>query len=167
MRTSGSTTSRSLSSSNSEDESSQATSTTSPLVLPKLDPKLGQGQNTKMLVGPAMSIDKPGGKRVRRIRSASMSMTSETGSGAAVADQDERLKLTHSFKTRGFKANSKDFIQEPFTTLEEMFRKLPESIGFNIEMSMFNVHHGFTVFTLQKFFLFLLMTLRISNAMGS
>ena len=84
-----------------------------------------------------MSIDRPGGKRIRRARSASMSMTSETSIGGAVADREERLKLTHSFKSRGFKANSKDFIQEPFTTLEEMFKKLPESIGFNIEMSMF------------------------------
>ena len=89
-----------------------------------------------MLTGPALSVDKPSGKRIRRVRSASMSMTSESGSGAVTLDRDDRLKLTHSFKTRGFKANSKEFIQEPFTTLEEMFRKLPHSIGFNIEMSM-------------------------------
>lgn len=37
---------------------------------------------------------------------------------------------------RAFKGNSRgDFIQEQFTTLEEMFKKLPEQIGFNIEMS--------------------------------
>ena len=134
MRSSGSVTSSSLS--NSEDESSQATSTTSPLILPKPEPKVGLGQGSKILTGPAMNVDKPGGKRIRRVRSASMSMTSESGSGGVALDRDDRLKLTHSFKSRGFKANSKDFIQEPFTTLEEMFRKLPDYIGFNIEMSM-------------------------------
>ena len=48
----------------------------------------------------------------------------------------ERMKHTRDFKIKGFKGNSRgDFIQAPFTTLEEMFRKLPQSIGFNIEMS--------------------------------
>lgn len=122
--------------SNSEDESSQATSTTSPLILPKPEAKVGQGQSSKMLTGPALSVEKPSGKRIPRVRSASMSMTSESSAVGVALDRDERLKLTHSFKSRGFKANSKDFIQEPFTTLEEMFRKLPRSIGFNIEMSM-------------------------------
>ena len=110
------------------------------MILPKNDSKSGQGHDSKLLAGPAISVERPGGKRMRRTRSASVSKTSESGVGngalSTVADRDERLKLTHSFKTRGFKANSKDFIQEPFTTLEEMFRKLPESIGFNIEMSM-------------------------------
>ena len=49
----------------------------------------------------------------------------------------ERMKHTRTFKEKGFKANSRgNFIQAPFTTLEEMFQALPESIGFNIEMSM-------------------------------
>lgn len=52
-------------------------------------------------------------------------------------DTSERMKHTRDFKKRGFKANSRGhFIQAPFTTLEEMFKKLPLSIGFNIEMSM-------------------------------
>ena len=47
----------------------------------------------------------------------------------------ERMKHTRDFKKKGFKGNSRgQFIQAPFTTLEEMFKKLPESIGFNIEM---------------------------------
>ena len=47
----------------------------------------------------------------------------------------ERMKHTRDFKQKGFKGNSRgNFIQAPFTTLEEMFKKLPESIGFNIEM---------------------------------
>ena len=55
------------------------------------------------------------------------------------SDMSERMKHTRDFKIKGFKGNSRgNFIQAPFTTLEEMFKKLPESIGFNIEMSMFN-----------------------------
>ena len=51
-------------------------------------------------------------------------------------DMSERMKHTKDFKKKGFKANSRgNFIQAPFTTLEEMFKKLPENIGFNIEMS--------------------------------
>lgn len=51
------------------------------------------------------------------------------------AQQNERIKHTRDFKEKGFKGNSRgSFIQEPFTTLEEMFKKLPESTGFNIEM---------------------------------
>ena len=52
------------------------------------------------------------------------------------SEMSERMKHTRDFKQKGFKGNSRgNFIQAPFTTLEEMFRKLPESIGFNIEMS--------------------------------
>lgn len=51
------------------------------------------------------------------------------------ADMSERMKHTRDFKQKGFKANSRgNFVQAPFTTLEEMFRTLPESISFNIEM---------------------------------
>lgn len=52
-------------------------------------------------------------------------------------DMGERMKHTRDFKRDGFKPNSRgNFIQAPFTTLEEMFRTLPESVGFNIEMSV-------------------------------
>ena len=48
------------------------------------------------------------------------------------------MKHTRDFKIKGFKGNSRgNVIQAPFTTLEEMFKKLPESVGFNIEMSTF------------------------------
>ena len=51
-------------------------------------------------------------------------------------DMSEKMKHTRDYKQKGFKGNSRgDFIQEQFTTLEEMFKKLPEQIGFNIEMS--------------------------------
>lgn len=51
-------------------------------------------------------------------------------------DMSERMKHTRDFKIKGYKGNSRgNFIQAPFTTLEEMFKKLPSSIGFNVEMS--------------------------------
>lgn len=54
----------------------------------------------------------------------------------ASTDMSEKMKHTRAFKMNGYKANSRGHcIQAPFTTLEEMFKKLPESIGFNIEMS--------------------------------
>ena len=59
------------------------------------------------------------------------------------SDMSERMKHTRDFKQKGFKANSRgNFIQAPFTTLEEMFKKLPESIGFNIEMKYPMLHES-------------------------
>lgn len=50
-------------------------------------------------------------------------------------DLRERMKHTRDYKKKGFKGNLRgEFIQSSFTTLEEMFRKLPEDISFNIEM---------------------------------
>ena len=50
-------------------------------------------------------------------------------------DMSERMKHTRDFKLKGFKGNSRgNFIQAPFTTLEEMLKRLPQHIGFNIEM---------------------------------
>ena len=52
----------------------------------------------------------------------------------------ERMRHTRDMKVKGYKGNSRgNFIQEPFTTLETMFKKLDESIGFNIEMSTFAI----------------------------
>lgn len=51
------------------------------------------------------------------------------------ADMDEKMKHTRDFKAKGYKANTRGkFIQAPFTTLEEMFKKVPVDVGFNIEM---------------------------------
>ena len=56
---------------------------------------------------------------------------------------NERMKNTRDFKSKGFKANSRgNFIQAPFTTLEEMFITLPEHIGFNIEMKYPMLHES-------------------------
>ena len=58
-------------------------------------------------------------------------------------DMNERMKNTRDFKAKGFKANSRgNFIQAPFTTLEEIFIKLPEHIGFNIEMKYPMLHES-------------------------
>ncbi|KAI1780787.1 glycerophosphodiester phosphodiesterase GDE1 [Hypoxylon cercidicola] len=48
---------------------------------------------------------------------------------------DERMKYTLNFKQKGYKANTRgNFVQAPFATLEELFKKIPENVGFNIEM---------------------------------
>ena len=50
-------------------------------------------------------------------------------------DIRERMKHTRDFKEKGFKGNSRgDSIQQPFTTLEEILKKLPLDVGINIEM---------------------------------
>ena len=60
-----------------------------------------------------------------------------------LSDMSERMKNTRDFKEKGFKANSRgNFIQAPFTTLEEMFIKLSEHIGFNIEMKYPMLHES-------------------------
>ena len=65
-----------------------------------------------------------------RQRARSLDTTSQSST-----TMPERMKHTRDFKMKGFKGNSRgDFIQAPFTTLEEMLRKLPSHIGFNIEM---------------------------------
>ncbi|PCH04609.1 Glycerophosphoryl diester phosphodiesterase [Penicillium occitanis (nom. inval.)] len=47
----------------------------------------------------------------------------------------EKMKHTRDFKAKGFKGNTRgNHIQAPFATLEELFKKLPKSVGFNIEM---------------------------------
>jgi glycerophosphodiester phosphodiesterase len=56
---------------------------------------------------------------------------------------EERMKHTRDFKANGFKANSRgNFIQAPFATLEDLFRQLPQSIGFNIEMKYPMLHES-------------------------
>ncbi|KAK5631441.1 hypothetical protein RRF57_007155 [Xylaria bambusicola] len=48
---------------------------------------------------------------------------------------DERMKYTLNYKKSGYKGNTRgNFVQAPFATLEELFKKIPENVGFNIEM---------------------------------
>lgn len=47
---------------------------------------------------------------------------------------DERMKLTKTYKEQKFKGNNRGTsIASSFVTLEDLFKKLPESVGFNIE----------------------------------
>jgi len=56
-------------------------------------------------------------------------------------DMDEKMKHTRTFKKKGFKGNTRgNHIQSSFATLEEMFKKLPKTTGFNIEMKYPMLH---------------------------
>lgn len=53
-------------------------------------------------------------------------------------DSHGRMKHTRAYRLKGFKANFRgSSIQAPFTTLEETFKKLPPTVGFNMELSTF------------------------------
>ncbi|KAL2829925.1 Glycerophosphoryl diester phosphodiesterase family-domain-containing protein [Aspergillus cavernicola] len=57
------------------------------------------------------------------------------GSDSDLLDLNERIKHTRDFKKKGFKGNSRgNHIQAPFATLEELFKRLPKSVGFNMEL---------------------------------
>jgi len=80
---------------------------------------------------PKLTNVKSSEQRASRLRSMSVG---GAGSNNSV-DMDERMKHTRDFKKKGFKGNSRgSHIQAPFATLEEMFRKIPLDVGFNIEM---------------------------------
>jgi glycerophosphodiester phosphodiesterase len=58
------------------------------------------------------------------------------GSEYNPAELTEKIKHTRDFKKKGFKGNTRgEHIQAPFATLEELFKKIPEPVGFNIELS--------------------------------
>ncbi|QLQ81511.1 hypothetical protein HG537_0F02720 [Torulaspora globosa] len=47
---------------------------------------------------------------------------------------ENRMKLTKTFKEKNFKGNARGHsIAAPFVTLEELFKKIPANVGFNIE----------------------------------
>lgn len=48
---------------------------------------------------------------------------------------NSRMKLTKTWKDKGFKGNARGFsVASNFVTLKELFKKLPKSVGFNIEL---------------------------------
>jgi glycerophosphodiester phosphodiesterase len=66
-----------------------------------------------------------------RLRSMSVG-----GADSDLLELNERIKHTRDFKKKGFKGNSRgNHIQAPFATLEELFKRLPKSVGFNMELS--------------------------------
>lgn len=76
-------------------------------------------------------------------RQRSMSMDWPSDRQLSKTAMEERMKHTRDFKEKGFKANSRgNFIQAPFATLEDLFRKLPPSVGFNIEMKYPMLHES-------------------------
>ncbi|PHH69254.1 hypothetical protein CDD83_5780 [Cordyceps sp. RAO-2017] len=63
--------------------------------------------------------------------------------GSGQEEMEERMRHTRDFKEKGYKANSRgNFIQAPFATLEDLFRQLPEEIGFNIELKYPMLHES-------------------------
>ena len=67
---------------------------------------------------------------VRRTRSLSLDVNAQLSEG----DSERRMQYTRDYKTKGFKGNARgSSIQAPFTTLEEVFKSVPKSCGFNIE----------------------------------
>lgn len=94
--------------------------------------------------GSGKATRKEGGRRNRSSSFAPVRSQSMGTAGSGSSDElDERMKHTRDFKEKGFKANSRGkFIQAPFATLEDLFRKLPEKIGFNIEMKYPMLHES-------------------------
>ncbi|KAI9640639.1 Glycerophosphocholine phosphodiesterase [Ciborinia camelliae] len=80
--------------------------------------------------------------RVQTVRRGMERQRSQSlGPGVMENDMAERMKHTRDFKQNGYKGNTRgNFIQAPFTTLEEMFRELPQNVGFNIEMKYPMLH---------------------------
>jgi hypothetical protein len=73
----------------------------------------------------------------RRYRSRSFDQTAAARNRSFL----DRLKHTYELKLKGFKGNIRgEHIQAPFTTLEEMLRNLPESLGIDIELSKNDPH---------------------------
>jgi glycerophosphodiester phosphodiesterase len=79
----------------------------------------------------------------RVLRGQDRQRSQSLGGNVPDYDMTERMKHTRDFKMKGFKGNSRgNFIQAPFTTLEEMFIKLPDTVGFNIEMKYPMLHES-------------------------
>lgn len=89
------------------------------------------GKSISVLGEATMQNMRPAGQA--RLRSRSLTRNHERGT----QEIHDRMKYAVDFMNKGFKPNtSGDFIQDSFATLEKLLVKLPESIGFNIEISM-------------------------------
>ncbi|ROW02569.1 hypothetical protein VPNG_07885 [Cytospora leucostoma] len=78
-----------------------------------------------------------------RQRSMSVGYGSGDGLDSKGSVADERMKHTRDFKEKGYKGNTRgNFIQAPFATLEDLFRDLPPSVGFNVEMKYPMLHES-------------------------
>ncbi|KAM3066135.1 Glycerophosphocholine phosphodiesterase, variant 2 [Clarireedia jacksonii] len=94
--------------------------------------------SSRMTRPPSPPRDHP---HVLSLRGKDRQRSLSLGQTTLEVDMAERMKHTRDFKKKGYKGNSRgNFIQAPFTTLEEMFRELPENVGFNIEMKYPMLH---------------------------
>lgn len=81
------------------------------------------------------------GNGVRNGATSRQRSMSVGGSDYDSSELNERMKHTRDFKKKGFKGNTRgNHIQAPFATLEELFKKLPMSVGLNIEMKYPMLH---------------------------
>ncbi|KAG9239192.1 Glycerophosphoryl diester phosphodiesterase family-domain-containing protein [Amylocarpus encephaloides] len=92
---------------------------------------------------PSRPPSPPTEKQVKAVRGQDRQRSLSMGHTLPESEMPERMKHTRDFKAKGYKANSRgNFIQAPFTTLEEMFLKLPENVGFNVEMKYPMLHES-------------------------
>ncbi|KAJ5246269.1 hypothetical protein N7468_001252 [Penicillium chermesinum] len=90
--------------------------------------ELGKGRHKSVLPD---GVDAEGNVTVGT-RQRSMSVG---GSEYDPAELTEKIKHTRDFKKKGYKGNTRgSHIQAPFATLEELFKKIPTPVGFNIEL---------------------------------
>jgi glycerophosphodiester phosphodiesterase len=79
----------------------------------------------------------------RVVRGADRVRSQSLGHEMPDYEMAERMKYTRDFKAKGYKANSRgNFIHAPFTTLEEMLKKIDGGVGFNIEMKYPMLHES-------------------------
>jgi glycerophosphodiester phosphodiesterase len=50
-----------------------------------------------------------------------------------IDEPTDRLRYTRNYKLNKHKGNQKGSIQGPFTTLEQVLKRVPVTVGFNIE----------------------------------
>ncbi|KAJ5558705.1 SPX N-terminal [Penicillium sp. DV-2018c] len=99
--------------------------------------ELGAGYHHRNMPGPVKSDGEPSYLSPRQ-RSMSVG-----GSEYNPAVLTEKIKHTRDFKKKGFKGNTRgEHIQAPFATLEELFKKIPKPVGFNIELKYPMLHES-------------------------
>ncbi|KAE8149137.1 Glycerophosphoryl diester phosphodiesterase family-domain-containing protein [Aspergillus avenaceus] len=95
--------------------------------------QLGDSGPSRRSASPSRQVD--AGSRDSSVPAFRQRSMSVGGSEYDPAELNEKIKHTRDFKKKGFKGNTRgNHIQAPFATLEELFKKLPRSVGFNIEL---------------------------------
>ncbi|KAF5859617.1 Glycerophosphocholine phosphodiesterase [Aspergillus alliaceus] len=103
--------------------------------------QLGDGGSSRRSTSPSQIADPP--RRDASTFAPRQRSMSVGGSEYDPAELNEKIKHTRDFKKKGFKGNTRgNHIQAPFATLEELFQKLPKSVGFNIELKYPMLHES-------------------------